>query len=101
MPPRKRCLSIVLVALCSLTFGCAHARAEDNAKLFLGPTAVRVLEAPTKIEVWRIHEERGVEKASPERAVDLALAKDLAKILLDASTYSFDSAKACEFQPGV
>jgi hypothetical protein len=89
----------------------------------LSDRGVASLQHPTKVEVYR------VEAPSERRDADRALGRPLVKttdekiagyplvargkdqgpdfarrltgIFLDASTYSFDSAKGCEFDPGV
>lgn len=83
-----------------LLAGCENKAAQ--ARSFLGPTAVAVLESPTRIEAWRIKAGPNRETTNqPPRDLDTALARDLAAVLLDGRTYSFDLAKGCEFRPGV
>jgi hypothetical protein len=87
----------VLLLLTALLAGC-----ENRAKTFLGPTAVTVLEQPTRIEAWRIHAQPGRPLTTqPAKDLDLAVARQLATILQDPATYNFDSAKGCIFQPGL
>ena len=88
---------LLLATAALLILGC-----ENKARTFLGPTAVSILEQPTKIEAWRIHAKPGgPEKSDPPKPVDLAIARDLAPVLLAESTYSFNSAKGCKFTPGM
>jgi hypothetical protein len=87
-----------ILLVMTIAAGCQE---QDKAKTFLGPTAVHVLEQPTKVEAWRIRGEPGKPAVnSPATALDPALARDLAALLLDGRTYSFESAKGCVFQPG-
>ena len=73
-----------------------------RARQFLGPTAATVLDAPSRIEGWRIRGDAGkAPTTGPSKPLDPALARELATILLDDGTYLFDAAKGCIFQPGV
>lgn len=75
---------------------------QETASKFLGRTGVVVLRQPTKIEAWRIQGGRGApQTALPAKELDIAVAQQLAAILLDSGTYDFESAKACTFDPAV
>lgn len=88
---------LFLALLLPLLGGC-----QETAKNFLGRTGTIVLRQPTKIEAWRIHGGQGTpEIASPAKELNVDLARQLAALMLDSKTYSFDSAKGCMFEPAV
>jgi hypothetical protein len=82
---------LVLLLLGPLTGGCAKPvdkQADQAAMDFLGSNAVYVLSYPTKLEGWNFQRADGsMATDAPIRLLDTALARDLAKILLDGETY--------------
>jgi hypothetical protein len=71
--------------------GCAH-RGEDGTEAsanFLGPNAVYILSAPTRIEGWNFQRGDGSTASDPGlRPLDAKIGKELAKVLLAGNTYS-------------
>jgi hypothetical protein len=69
--------------------GCARTQRDDQtAAEFLGPGAVYVLQAPTRIEGWNFQRPDGTIASDPAiRPLDLSIARDLAAILLNEQTY--------------
>lgn len=83
--------------------------------LYGGAEAIAVLQGPERVQAWRI--EGSPRQPKPEddptkllhgygvlagpAAVDEATGKQLAGLLLQPASYEFESAKGCEFQPGV
>jgi hypothetical protein len=77
---------------------------------FLGDSAITVLQGATRVEPFRLSDERAGEGkpnvgkyavTATGKEQGEAFAKRLAAVLLDERTYRFDSAKGCIFQPGV
>jgi hypothetical protein len=86
MKPTSAALCILAtVILC----GCSKEITVDRAAAdYLGPGAVHVLSAPTKIEGWNFQRENGsIASEPPIRQLDLSVAHDLGAILLDQDTY--------------
>lgn len=77
---------------------------------FLSEPVVRILQAPTKVEIFRLDpygletrtsEISGYPIVSASHINDRTLGSKLAAVLLDEKTYSFNSVKLCGFAPGV
>jgi len=81
---------LVLTLLLPLFTGC-----QEQPKNFFGRTGTIVLRQPTKIEAWRIH----ADAATPAKELDIAMGRQLAKILESPSTFDFTMAKGCKFDP--
>jgi hypothetical protein len=100
-------LPLAAVACCCLTGFAAEPTA--NVKKFLGDKTIEILDGATKVEVYRIspNTKPGSNTIGEYPIIgrgkdqDKAFAAKLRTILFDESTYNFESAKACEFSPGV
>jgi hypothetical protein len=68
---------------------------QEQPRNFFGRTGTIVLRQPAKIEAWRIHGD----SPSPAKELDVAMGQQLAKILEDPSTFDFEMAKGCKFDP--
>ena len=71
--------------------GCAH-KGDEGAEAsanFLGPNAVYVLQAPTRVEGWNFQRGDGSTASDPGiRPLDAKIGKRLADVLLAGGTYS-------------
>src|SRR4051812_2622277 len=79
----------ILFVFVSILGGCSHDIPVDRAAGdYLGPGAVHVLSAPTKIEGWNFQRADGTIASDPPiRPLDISIARELGTILLDQSTY--------------
>jgi hypothetical protein len=93
------------------TSGAAPGEPSPRVKKFLGEPTVKVLQGATRVETFRLKDERADDEGKPNvgryaiastgKAQGEPFARRLAAILLDEHTYVFDSAKGCKFQPAV
>ncbi len=81
--------SAILFVLLLIPGGCNHDIAVDRAAGdYLGPGAVHVLSAPTKIEGWNFQRADGsIASDPPIRPLEIGIARELGTILLDEATY--------------
>ena len=100
--------------LCCISFvGCTEPDSRV-VKLFGSEATLTALAAPDSVEALRIDPKSfgnapadaekvivGYPITSPPAKLSAEQIKQLAAILTDSGTYSFDSAKGCEFMPGV
>jgi len=79
----------ILFVFVSILGGCSHDIPVDRAAGdYLGPGAVHVLSAPTKIEGWNFQRADGTIASDPPiRPLDIGIARELGTILLDQATY--------------
>lgn len=81
--------SAILFLFVMIPGGCNHDIPVDRAAGdYLGPGAVHVLSAPTKIEGWNFQRGDGtIASDPPMRSLDTSIARELGAILLDQATY--------------
>ena len=113
MTRRTATVVVNLFLLASAAMSCAAAgepSPSPRVKKFLGATTVDVLKGATRVETFRLKDERSDEGkpnvgryavASTGKEQGEAFAQQLATTLLDEHTYLFDSAKGCKFRPAV
>ena len=104
-------VSLLLFAAAAASCGATAAgEPPSRVKKFLGDPVVDVLKGATRVEAYRLRDERADEGkpsvgryviTSTGKAQDEAFAQRLAKVLLDERTYVFGSAKGCKFTPGI
>lgn len=104
-----RWLPVAALALASCRSGVAS-RVVD---LYGGEANWSVIQAPAKVQAWRVMPPGrvqyirapdtidGFEITGGPRDVDLATARELASILADDAIYDWERAKGCEFEPGL
>ncbi|MDX1944617.1 MAG: hypothetical protein SFU86_04350 [Pirellulaceae bacterium] len=106
----RTCLFLIAVGLCT---GCAD-RDARVVSLFGGEQTLQALATPKSVAAYRIDPESygqaaanpgkvlvGYPITSPAAQLSADQMKQLATILADPGTYSFEIAKGCEFRPGV
>lgn len=79
--------------------------------MFGGKKATETLSKPARVEAYRIEERQTTDKTvkaigsypviSGPVEVDADAAEKLRRVLLDAGSYQWETAKGCKFQPGV
>src|SRR5262245_21446555 len=111
--PAAAVSAIVLVAVCCAAFALGQRSMEKVNMLFGGSDGLQVVLKPEKVEAYRVAPLHKIPKGEDPNTiggagmlsgavtVDETSARDLAEILRNASTYDWDSAKGCKFDPGV
>ena len=116
-------LLTALLAFCGFCCCDAKPTGPDGTKApprqvrqFLGEQVVETLSAPTKVQTFRLASRsegpaspatgpteslHGYRVAAAGPELDAAFGSRVATALFDPGSYQFDSAKACEFDPGV
>jgi hypothetical protein len=103
----RRFAAVCLLFICSLV----HAADEPGKKVadFLGADVVDILKTATKVEVFRIQYEAkegdnaigGYKVIGAGKDQDKDFVAAIRTLAFDEKTYKFESAKLCEFDPGV